>query len=55
LDPGVLAVPVPRLHGFPGCAASAAAIERQVRHTLIFRGESVLLETSRREHAVQGG
>jgi hypothetical protein len=38
---------------FPGCTASAA-IGLQMRHTPIFRGESLLLETSWREHAVPG-
>jgi hypothetical protein len=40
---------------FLGYTASAAAVERQVRHTPIFHGESLLLETSPQEHAAPGG
>jgi RsiW-degrading membrane proteinase PrsW (M82 family) len=40
---------------FLGYTASAARIERQVRHTPIFRGDSIFLDTSRQWQAPPGG
>jgi RsiW-degrading membrane proteinase PrsW (M82 family) len=40
---------------FLGYAASAAAIERQVRHTPIFRGESIYLDPSQQQESASRG